>query len=143
MPYCRRGQVQRRVRRHSHSPEEPPFQSDVDAEVDCDGSPDNDSHSGKSNERVDTRQDEMNTPDNIGRKAHLGEPRRPFLTGQEKEPTDEIESADGGGFVGEDSAFGFGDANAVPEKETCKHLRHTEENHQRGNDCGSPRPTLI
>src|SRR5262249_34088457 len=119
------------------------FQSDVDAEADCDGSPDNDGHSGKSYERVDTCQDEMDTPDDISRKAHLGEPRRPFLPGQKKEPADNIESADGGAFVGEDGAVGFGDANAVTEEEARKPLRHTEENHQRGNDCDSPSPTLI
>jgi hypothetical protein len=108
-----------------------------------DGGPDNDGHSGKPYERVDTCQDEMNTPDDISRKAHPGEPRPPLLPGQEEESADDIESADGGAFVGEDSAVGCGDANAVTEEETREHLRHAEENHQRGNDCDSPRPTLI
>src|SRR6516162_1437397 len=113
-----------------HSPEELPLQSDVDAEEDCDGSPDNNGHSGKPYERVDTCQDEMDASDDISRKAHLGEPSRPFLPGQEEAPTDDIESADGGAFVGEDRTVGCGDANAMTEEEAREHLRHAEENHE-------------
>src|SRR5262249_6613276 len=125
-----------------HSPEQPPLQSDVDAEEDCDGGPDNDGHSGKSYERVDTCHDEMDTPADIGHKAHLGEPRRPFLPSQEEEPAGDIEGADGGAFVGEDGAVSRGDAKAVAKEEARYHLRHAEEDHQRGDEADSPRPTL-
>jgi hypothetical protein len=88
----------------------------------CDGGPDSDGH--------------------IGRKAHLGEPGGPFPSSQEEEPADDIESPDGAPFVDKDSAFPYGNANAPTEEEARKHLRHTEENHQCGNDRDSPRPTL-
>jgi hypothetical protein len=115
--------------RHAHSLEEPPLQSDVDGEEDCDGSPDNDGHSSNPHERVDPCQGQMDPTDDISDKAQLGEARRPLLPGQEEEPADDIESADGGAFEGEDGAVGCGDANAVTEEEAREHLRHTEENH--------------
>src|SRR5262249_35698589 len=123
--------------------EEPPFQCDVDADADCDGRPDNDSHSCESYKRVDPGHDEMDAAGDISHKAHYGEPRRPPLPGQKKGTADNRKSPDGGAFIDEDSAVGFGDAYVVTEEETRKYLCDTEENHSRGNDCNSSRPTLL
>src|SRR5262245_53401207 len=85
----------------------------------------------------------MDAAGNISHKADDSEPRRPLLPGQKKGTADNIQSADGGDFIDEDSAVGFGDAYVVTEEETRKHLCDTEENHQRGNGCDSSRPTLL
>jgi hypothetical protein len=52
-----------------------------------------------------------------------------------------IEGADGGALIGEDDAVGWGDSKAGAEDEARENLRHTQENHQRGNDGDSPRPS--
>src|SRR5262249_56632821 len=64
-------------------------------------------------------------------------PAPPLRPGQKREPADNIESADGGAFIDEDRAVGFGDAYVVTEEETRQYLCDTEENHQRGHDCDS------
>src|SRR5262245_53636124 len=85
----------------------------------------------------------MDAAGDISHKEDGSEPRRPPLPGQKKGTADNIESADNGDFIDEDSAVGFGDAYVVTEGETRKHFCDTEENHQRGNGCDSSRPTLL